>query len=111
MNGKKGGATGEADGGMIGGDVNDGYTNPGTSVLNIPVVGPRRTSVDTQKEGSGMEGGLNGSGSGSGYGGKSTGSERMNINKYTRTSTESISIDEVPEQYRQAVKQYLGGAK
>jgi hypothetical protein len=110
MNGK-GGNSGEADGGMIGGDPNDGYSNPGTSTLNIPVAGPRRTADDSRKDGTGSEGGLNGSGSGNGQAGRNGRSEKMNIKKYTRTSTESVSLDEVPEQYRQAVKQYLGGTK
>lgn len=109
--GGRGEGEGEADGGMIGGDINDGYTNPGTSTLNIPVVGPRRTAADPRQEGSGTDGGSNGSGAGNGHAGKSAHTEKMNINKYTRTSTESISLDEVPEQYRQAVKQYLGGVK
>lgn len=107
----KSGNSGEADGGMFGGDPNDGYSNPGTSTLNIPVAGPQRTTASSKKNGAGADGGLNGSGSGNGLAGRNGRAEKMSIKKYTRTSTESVSLDEVPEQYRQAVKQYLGGTK
>lgn len=88
------------------GNINDGYSMNNSSVLDIPVIGPKRSSA-----GGNVSGQL-GIGRGKGIGNigvkiKSDAKENLSETGKKETDTDSISIDDVPYKYRDAVKKYF----
>ena len=101
----RGGGGGSSAGGE--GDINDGYSMDSSSMLDIPVVGPKRSI------GGGGGSGKSGSvGRGKGRGNssvkiKSDAQEKLSKAGGKETETDSISIDDAPYKYRDAVKKYF----
>ncbi len=110
-----GNASGSGGGGGGGGDMNDGYIGNGSSPLNVPVVGPDRKSFSDRDGTKRSTRSANNRGNGQGMSG--SGSGRIIPREYVRPENTSdntsgaVNLDEVPEQYRQAVKKYFGGGK
>ena len=105
-NGMKPGSEG---GGGVGGSPDDGYWMPGSTPLNIPAYGPPRTTF--VRPGAGVSGAA-GQGRGSGAGGAvmQTGTrESLGTAEPIRTRTTGMSLELLPEKYRDAVKRYFGG--
>lgn len=98
---------GMAGGGIIGGDINDGYTVGGFSSLNVPVSGPERAAYSPPAAGAGM--GLQGRGKGSGRGqpGPEVKKERLTARESSPLRGERLQMEQVPEKYRDAVKRYF----
>jgi hypothetical protein len=107
MGGGQEGPSGAAGGGAIGGDINDGYRVGGYSPLNVPALGPERTSFSTPSEGgrSGNGKGVTGGGSGAAA---TTGTETMGPVPGGNPRGESQPLEQVPEKYRNAVRRYFG---
>lgn len=95
------------------GDAEDGYSMGSSSPMYIPLAGPKRFSFGKEKSNRG--GRTRGTGGNSRGYGKSTipsdSREVLSISVPTNTETESISIDDVPLKYRNAVKKYFKGEK
>jgi hypothetical protein len=107
-----GGQEGQAGtaGGGIGGDINDGYRTGGYSPLNIPALGPARTSFPGPGEGGRGQSGKGGSGGGHGEA-KTTGTETMDPVPEGKPRGASLPIEQVPGKYRDAVKKYFGNGE
>jgi hypothetical protein len=89
------------------GNANDGYSMNNSSMLNVPLAGPKRStySKDGGKSGSGK----NGRGPGKARSVKISSDARENISvkEQQTTETESISFEDAPFKYRNAVKKYF----
>jgi len=99
------GSGGQSGGGE--GNINDGYSMNNSSMLDLPVVGPGRSSIGNQKSGS-----RGNSGNGKGRDSRnqrisSDAKESISETKQIETETESISLDDAPYKYRKAVKKYF----
>jgi hypothetical protein len=109
--GRDGGGTG-AGGFGAGGDASDGYSMPGSSLLNVPIFGPQRTEFRPPSR-SGMAAG--GEGTGGVAGPAAVVSDRDVAKPGARkpVTPESLPIERVPEKYREAVKRYFaaGGSR
>ena len=90
-------------GGSIGGDPENGYWSNQSTLLNVPVIGPKRTRFQPQR-GSGR--GEDGSGAGQGSVGASAQRERLSQTEFDSTESVDVQPHRVPEQYRDAVKRF-----
>jgi hypothetical protein len=91
---------------MDGGDANDGFWMGGSSLFNVPVIGPERSSFG----GSDMRGGGAGTeGSGAGVGTVSAVSGAESTAPAVRgdVKADARAIERVPDKYRDAVKRYF----
>ena len=88
------------------GDINDGYSMDKSSMLDLPVVGPKRSSAGNR---GGKVGGTRGKGKGNSSNRKILSDAKGDISTtgQTETETESISLDDAPYKYRKAVKKYF----
>lgn len=103
----RGGGTGGSGTGMDGGDANDGFWMGGSSLFNVPVIGPQRSDFagsDAYGGGSGTEG----SGAGAGTVNRVAGSDTTSPAAKGGVKAESRMLEQVPEKYREAVKRYFG---
>lgn len=96
QNGSGGGMGGS---GSIGGDPGSGYWTSGSSVLDVPLHGPSRSSLQA----------LTGRGRGHGGSGKSRSgavrsTERLNVETSVSTPTRAVTLDEIPERYREPAR-------
>ncbi len=107
--GQGGGQSGQGTGGAGGGNLNDGYSMNSSSMLDIPVIGPQRSSFAKSASGHSMSRGTGASGSGRGYSIATDAKEKITILQQKQTKTTSISLDEAPFKYRNAVKKYFSG--
>ena len=89
-----------------GGDARDGYWMGGFSPLNIPIFGPERMTYGIRPVSSMVGGAGEGRGGESGRIGDDDG-ERMTTPDSSPVRSKSMSLDEVPERYREAVKRYF----
>jgi hypothetical protein len=107
--GQGSGQAGQGTGGVGGGNLNDGYSMNSSSMLNVPVIGPGRSSFAKNAGGHSMSRGKGAAGRGSGYSIASDAKEKITILDQQKTPTTSISLDEAPFKYRDAVKKYFSG--
>lgn len=107
--GKQGGGSGGR--GMGGaGDPADGYSQESSSMLDIPVVGPERHSLSSENPYAPKHSRMRGKG-GRGVTGTSISKdakENIKIQDEVNTETDSISLDDTPYKYKDAVKKYFG---
>jgi hypothetical protein len=104
--GGSGGGEGGEGAGMDGGDVNDGFWMGGSSLFNVPVIGPERSAFggsDTGGGGSGNEG----SGATSGAASAVSGTESTAPAVRGDVKADARALDRVPDKYREAVKRYF----
>ena len=99
---------GMAGGGIIGGDINDGYTVGNFSSLNVPVSGPERAAYSSPAAGVGMGQQGRGKGSGRGQPGPEVKKESLSARESSPLRGERLQMEQVPEKYRDAVKRYFG---
>ena len=89
------------------GNLNDGYSMGKSSMLDLPVVGPGRSSIGNRNSG---RNGRRGEGKGSNSGNRKISEdakESLSSREQIETETESISLDDAPYKYRKAVKEYF----
>ena len=90
-------------GGLFGGDPDNGYWTSGSSVLDVPLHGPARSALQNR------------TGLGRGHGGSGTSrpgsvqaSERMDRSAAESTGTRAVTLDEIPERYREPARLFYG---
>ena len=107
--GKGGVGSGGSQGGGAG-DGEDGHSVNSSSMLDIPIMGPERTDFQNPNAPahSKMRSGGKGRGGKRGRIISSETKERLIDTKQITTETDSISLDETPHKYRDAVKKYFG---
>lgn len=108
VNGKNSGSNGSGGGQFSGGQ--SGYSESSNSMLNVPVMGPPHSTTGKDD--------VPGRGSGKGEEGKDgpgirvidrNSSEKLSVSGKEKTEgADTLSVDEVPEKYRDAVKKYFG---
>ncbi len=104
--GGRGAGSGLGIGGGGLGNLNDGYSAGDYSPLKIPIIGPDRLELSqSENTGASNDDGAVAAGK-SGIGAENR--ELLKIDDRTKTGTESIPLDEVPEKYIDAVKNYFG---
>lgn len=93
--------------GMDGGDGNDGYSMGGSSLFNVPVIGPQRmTYAGGERGGEGH--GSEGAGATAGAVSRVTGRESTRPEAKGGGAAESrMMMERVPDKYREAVKRYF----
>ena len=97
-----------AGGGVIGGDINDGYAVGGFSSLNVPVTGPERAAYAAQAVGMSMGEQGHGKGGERAKPGSEVKKETLPANESAKLRGERLQMEQVPEKYREAVKRYFG---
>lgn len=104
--GGTGSQPGEASGGGAG-DANDGFSTEGDSLLNAPVYGPDRLAFSGSSSAQGRQG--KGGQSGDGRPGVTPEtSSAIGSAPVRATSKRQISLRDVPERYREAVRKFYG---
>ena len=90
-------------GGSFGGDPGNGYWTSASSVLDVPLHGPPRSSLQVH---TGQGRGHAGSGKGTANTLRAT--ERMDRQLPGSTATRAVSLDEIPERYREPARIFYG---
>ena len=85
--------------GFAGGNPNSGYWMAGSSALNVPLHGPARSHLQSPS-GRGRGHG----GSGSAASGSVRSAERIDRQSAETTDTRAVSLDEIPERYREPAR-------
>lgn len=98
-----GGAVGMGGGGLSGGDPDNGYWTSGSSVLDVPLHGPSRSALQNR---TGL--GRGHGGSGTSRSGSVQASERMDRSAAESTGTRAVTLDEIPERYREPARLFYG---
>jgi hypothetical protein len=107
-NSGSGGSGGQGEGDMgMGGDANDGSWMGGSSLFNVPVIGPQRMSFGAGDGGSGSGAEGSGHGVGAGAANQVSGREVTSPASKGAATAESLMLEHVPEKYREAVKRYF----
>ncbi|NOY76188.1 MAG: hypothetical protein GXP32_10435, partial [Kiritimatiellaeota bacterium] len=91
------------------GNLDDGYSMKGSSMLNTPVFGPKRSSfgANTSSRHSLSRSTKHGVGVGAGKSVSRDMTERIKLDVQKEVETEGVQLDEVPGKYRDAVKKYF----
>lgn len=89
--------------GAFGGDASDGYWTSGSSVLDVPIHGPPRSALRAPA-GRGRGHG----GSGDGRAGSVQSAESIERQSADSTAVRAISLDEIPERYREPARIFYG---
>jgi hypothetical protein len=98
-----GGGLGMGGGGAYGGDPGNGYWASGSSVLDVPLHGPARSAMPQRTGRGGGHGG-----SGQGGAGRVQASERVDRQAAEATGTRAVTLDEIPERYREPARIFYG---
>ena len=103
----QGSGTGLAGGGVAGGDSQSGYWMNGYSAMNMPMYGPDRSKFASSP--SGVAGRLGGGRGGAGgtVRRETVGQERLTGGEAAILGGESRSRQDVPAQYREAIRKYF----
>lgn len=97
------GGVGLSGGGAYGGDPANGYWASGSSVLDVPLHGPARSAMH-QRTGRGEGHG----GAGQGGAGRVQSSESVDRQSTAATGTRAVTLDEIPERYREPARIFYG---
>ena len=97
------GGLGMGGGGAFGGDPGNGYWTSGSSVLDVPLHGPPRSALRAPT-GRGQGHG----GTGDGRAGRVRSTERLERQAADSTATRAVSLDEIPERYREPARLFYG---
>ena len=98
--------SGRGSGGGGAGDENDGYWGAGQSPLDVPVLGPQRGDYGDKRRGGKGHTGKAGAGTGKPRIGAQS-NEHIQIRQQNNADSKSMLIEEIPEKYRDAIKEYF----
>lgn len=100
------GTSGIAGGGIVGGDINDGYSMGWASALNVPVFGPARSLPFSDS----AAGGANAKSGASCRGAAplpAVATDKLTVPEKAPDAGESLPPENIPEKYREAIKRYF----